>query len=111
MSITTHHSSRVAGHVDPEMAGEECHCVQCQLQPTVRLALQITQTLKWLVRTVSDLETNVVSVERLHEYSQLKPEVRPMHTWSLLPRMPCSILRKDYGLDDSYCSGRFRPLL
>ena len=42
VSITAHCSSRVAGHVDSEMAGEDCQCGQCQLQPTVLLVLQVT---------------------------------------------------------------------
>ena len=39
VSVTTYRSSRVAGHVDPEMAGEDSQCGQCQLQPTVLLVL------------------------------------------------------------------------
>ncbi|XP_055958232.1 ATP-binding cassette sub-family C member 3-like [Patella vulgata] len=41
---------------------------------SVTYALQITSSLKWLVRTLSDLETNIVSVERVKEYSELKSE-------------------------------------
>ncbi|XP_076451201.1 multidrug resistance-associated protein 1-like [Babylonia areolata] len=54
---------------------------------SITYAMEVTQALKWLVRSVSDLETNVVSVERLQEYSDLKPEapalmpVRPRVTW------------------------------
>ncbi|BFZ22961.1 hypothetical protein BsWGS_26000 [Bradybaena similaris] len=40
---------------------------------------QITQALKWLVRTMSDIETNIVSVERVQEYTQLLQEA-PRHT-------------------------------
>ena len=58
MSTTTHRSSRVAGHVDPEMAGEDCQYGQCQLQPTVLLVLQVMQNLKSLVRTVSVVSVN-----------------------------------------------------
>ena len=35
---------------------------------SVSYALQVTQTLNWLVRMSSELETNVVAVERLQEY-------------------------------------------
>uniref|UniRef100_A0A2C9KCN4 ABC transporter domain-containing protein n=1 Tax=Biomphalaria glabrata TaxID=6526 RepID=A0A2C9KCN4_BIOGL len=42
------------------------------------LAIQITQALKWLVRSMSDLETNVVSVERVKEYSHVVQEVGPL---------------------------------
>lgn len=43
-------------------------------------AMQVTQTLNWLVRTSSELETNIVAVERVHEYMTVKNEVRnPKH--------------------------------
>ncbi|XP_048238817.1 multidrug resistance-associated protein 1-like [Haliotis rufescens] len=55
---------------------------------SITYALQITQSLKWLVRTLSDLETNIVSVERVKEYSDLDTEAdwvnsdyRPGHDW------------------------------
>ena len=41
---------------------------------SVSFALQVTQTLNWLVRMASDVETNIVAVERLEEYSQLAVE-------------------------------------
>ena len=51
-------------------------------------ALSVTQSLNWIVRMTSDLETNVVSVERVKEYSetpQEAPEIipghRPPHDW------------------------------
>ncbi|CCK71890.1 ATP-binding cassette glutathione S-conjugate transporter YCF1 KNAG_0I00990 [Huiozyma naganishii CBS 8797] len=37
-------------------------------------ALQITQTLNWIVRMTVEVETNIVSVERIKEYSELKSE-------------------------------------
>lgn len=37
-------------------------------------ALQITQTLNWLVRMTSDVETNIVAVERIKEYAETKQE-------------------------------------
>lgn len=37
---------------------------------------QVTQTLNWLVRMNSELETNIVAVERVSEYSELENEVR-----------------------------------
>lgn len=36
--------------------------------------LQVTQILNWLVRMTSELETNIVAVERVNEYTQLKNE-------------------------------------
>ena len=38
-------------------------------------AFQITQTLNWLVRQSSELETNIVAVERVEEYSLVEQEV------------------------------------
>uniref|UniRef100_A0A8C0B0Z5 Uncharacterized protein n=1 Tax=Buteo japonicus TaxID=224669 RepID=A0A8C0B0Z5_9AVES len=43
---------------------------------SVSSALNVTQTLNWLVRTSSELETNIVAVERVHEYTKVKKEVR-----------------------------------
>ncbi|KAG0225249.1 ATP-binding cassette transporter 1 [Mortierella sp. GBAus27b] len=37
-------------------------------------ALSITQTLNWMVRQYTEIESNIVSVERLQEYVELKPE-------------------------------------
>ena len=37
---------------------------------------QVTQALNWMVRMTSDLETNVVSVERVIEYSETTQEVK-----------------------------------
>ncbi len=41
---------------------------------SVSYALSITQTLCWLVRMASELETDIVSVERLKEYSETPTE-------------------------------------
>ncbi|XP_038108731.1 multidrug resistance-associated protein 1 [Culex quinquefasciatus] len=41
---------------------------------SILYALQITQTLNWLVRVTSELETNIVAVERIKEYGETKPE-------------------------------------
>lgn len=41
-------------------------------------ALQITQTLNWIVRMTVEVETNIVSVERIMEYSELKSEAAPI---------------------------------
>ena len=38
---------------------------------------QVTNRLAMFVRNTADLETNYVSVERIHEYSQTKSEVNP----------------------------------
>ncbi|XP_043841698.1 ATP-binding cassette sub-family C member 2 [Dromiciops gliroides] len=50
-------------------------------------ALNITQTLNWLVRMTSELETNIVAVERINEYIRVKNEAqwitekRPPDDW------------------------------
>lgn len=49
-------------------ANGETHC-------SLLLGLQVTQTLNWLVRMTSELETNIVAVERVSEYSELENEV------------------------------------
>ncbi|NXO98385.1 MRP2 protein, partial [Certhia brachydactyla] len=41
---------------------------------SISSALNVTQTLNWLVRTSSELETNIVAVERVHEYMKVKNE-------------------------------------
>ncbi|SCU90191.1 LADA_0F02432g1_1 [Lachancea dasiensis] len=51
-------------------------------------ALQITQSLNWIVRMTVEVETNIVSVERIKEYASLTPEApaviedsRPAEEW------------------------------
>ncbi|KAI1318942.1 hypothetical protein EDD11_005376 [Mortierella claussenii] len=51
-------------------------------------AMSITQTLNWMVRQYTEIESNIVSVERLKEYVELKPEApeiiedhRPPQDW------------------------------
>ncbi|XP_055860701.1 multidrug resistance-associated protein 1-like isoform X2 [Biomphalaria glabrata] len=55
---------------------------------TVSYALQVSGSLPWMVRQVADFETNVVSVERIKEYSEIEqeadwivPNKRPHPTW------------------------------
>lgn len=36
--------------------------------------MQVTQTLNWLVRMTSDVETNIVAVERIEEYGKIAQE-------------------------------------
>ncbi|XP_068632708.1 multidrug resistance-associated protein 1 isoform X2 [Battus philenor] len=46
---------------------------------SVSYALQITQTLNWLVRMTSEVETNIVAVERIKEYAETQQEA----AWTL----------------------------
>lgn len=54
---------------------------------TISYSMNITQTLSWFVRMTSDLETNIVSVERIVEYMKNKQEdlwikqIRPPSNW------------------------------
>ncbi|KAK6487243.1 canalicular multispecific organic anion transporter 1 [Huso huso] len=41
---------------------------------SISYALNVTQTLNWLVRMTSELETNIVAVERVCEYTELENE-------------------------------------
>lgn len=54
-------------------------------------SLQITAYLNWLVRMSSDLETNIVAVERVKEYAEMEKEVHGVvqHTWG----SQCPVLR------------------
>ncbi|XP_026210427.1 canalicular multispecific organic anion transporter 1 [Anabas testudineus] len=54
---------------------------------SISYALNVTQTLNWLVRMTSELETNIVAVERVSEYAELENEAkwvtdtRPSEKW------------------------------
>uniref|UniRef100_A0A8B9TQ59 Canalicular multispecific organic anion transporter 1 n=1 Tax=Anas platyrhynchos TaxID=8839 RepID=A0A8B9TQ59_ANAPL len=50
---------------------------------SISSALNVTQTLNWLVRMSSELETNIVAVERVHEYTKAAwvTEKRPPQGW------------------------------
>jgi ABC-type multidrug transport system fused ATPase/permease subunit len=50
----------------------------------ITYALQITNSLNLLVRTSSELETNIVSVERINEYAELNPEA----PWEIPAKKP-----------------------
>ncbi|KAK7499875.1 hypothetical protein BaRGS_00008966 [Batillaria attramentaria] len=72
---------------------------------SVSYAMQISSCLTWMVRQMSDLETNIVSVERVKEYSELEPEApwinphrRPIPSWPTHGRVMFS----------NYCT-RYRP--
>lgn len=53
---------------------------------SVSYALSVTQTLNWLVRMTSDVETNIVAVERIKEYSETPQEAE----WEIPERKPNS---------------------
>ncbi|XP_071095143.1 multidrug resistance-associated protein 1-like [Haliotis cracherodii] len=45
---------------------------------SVSYALQVATSVSWMVRQLSDLETNIVSVERVKEYAELETEAPPI---------------------------------
>uniref|UniRef100_A0A665VH35 ATP-binding cassette, sub-family C (CFTR/MRP), member 2 n=1 Tax=Echeneis naucrates TaxID=173247 RepID=A0A665VH35_ECHNA len=51
---------------------------------SISYALNVTQTLNWLVRMTSELETNIVAVERVSEYTKLENEAK----WITDTRLP-----------------------
>lgn len=74
----------------------------------ISYALSVTQSLNWSVRMASDLEANMVAVERIDDYCNVKPEaerVLPMDTR----------LEKDWpprgGIEFSEVMLRYRPEL
>ena len=42
-------------------------------------AFQVTEALKTMVRMTSDMETYILAVERINEYTELEEEVRPSY--------------------------------
>ncbi|XP_065155853.1 multidrug resistance-associated protein 1 isoform X1 [Atheta coriaria] len=68
---------------------------------SISYALQITQTLNWLVRMTSDVETNIVAVERIKEYGETKQEA----PWTIANKAPPpswpdsgAVVFKDYAV-------------
>nr|QCO93576.1 ATP-binding cassette subfamily C member 5 [Chilo suppressalis] len=53
---------------------------------SVSYALQITQTLNWLVRMTSEVETNIVAVERIKEYAETQQKLI-MYSKSIVHRI------------------------
>ncbi|PAV79138.1 hypothetical protein WR25_03212 [Diploscapter pachys] len=73
---------------------------------SVSYALNITQTLNWAVRMTSELETNIVAVERIKEYAELPIEGQKSHrvppeSWPSQGdiKINCASLRYRDGLD------------
>ncbi|CAF0741409.1 unnamed protein product [Adineta ricciae] len=50
----------------------------------ITYAMQINQALNLLIRNTSEIEANIVSVERIHEYAELTPEA----PWEIPERKP-----------------------
>ncbi|XP_076074808.1 multidrug resistance-associated protein 1-like [Mytilus galloprovincialis] len=67
----------------------------------ITYALEITGCLQWVVRVISDLENNTVSIEKIQEYTETPteaaweiPEKQPSSSW---PEIGC-IEFQDYGV-------------
>ncbi|CAJ0955316.1 unnamed protein product, partial [Mesorhabditis belari] len=67
---------------------------------SVSYALNITQTLNWAVRMTSELETNIVAVERIKEYSETPTEGQNSTQKPKDPNWPSEgkVVFKDYAL-------------
>ncbi|XP_054168602.1 multidrug resistance-associated protein 1-like [Oppia nitens] len=70
----------------------------------VSYALNTTQNLNWLVRCFSDLETNIVGVERILEYTDLKTEAE----WYIEDTAPQSGWPIDGNIDFDNYSTKYR---
>ena len=60
-------------HIDPGIVGL-----------SISYAMNVSQTLNWLVRMTADFETNIVSVERIKEYCEVPHE----EAWTLAETKP-----------------------
>ncbi|KAG5890605.1 hypothetical protein JTB14_005118 [Gonioctena quinquepunctata] len=72
---------------------------------SITYALQITQTLNWLVRMTSDVETNIVAVERIKEYGEAPQEA----AWEIPNKSPGNSWPEDGSVEFKDYSVRYRP--
>ena len=73
----------------------------------ISYSLDTTQSLNWVVRMVTDMETQIVSVERIQEYAEL-PSEAPSHIEETAPQASWPS-RGDIVIEDM--SMRYRPEL
>ncbi|NXS61307.1 MRP1 protein, partial [Brachypteracias leptosomus] len=59
---------------------------------SVSYSLQITAYLNWLVRMSSELETNIVAVERVKEYAEMEKEVHCVVCYTCRSQVSCSYI-------------------
>ncbi|XP_060530036.1 multidrug resistance-associated protein 1-like isoform X5 [Cylas formicarius] len=74
---------------------------------SITYCLQITQTLNWLVRMTSDVETNIVAVERIKEYAEVGQEA----PWELPNKNPSITWPETGSVEFKDFSVRYRPEL
>ncbi|XP_044734303.1 multidrug resistance-associated protein 1 isoform X4 [Chrysoperla carnea] len=72
---------------------------------SISYALQITQTLNWLVRMTSDVETNIVAVERIKEYGETQQEA----AWEIAETNPPASWPQKGEVEFKDYSVRYRP--
>nr|CAH7713752.1 unnamed protein product [Callosobruchus chinensis] len=72
---------------------------------SVSYALQITQTLNWLVRMTSDAETSIVAMERIKEYVEIEQEAQ----WEIASKNPPADWPQNGVVDFKKYSVRYRP--
>ena len=70
-------------------------------------ALQITQSLNWIVRQTVEVETNIVSVERALEYARLSPEAPEI----ISDKRPASVWPQSGAVSFSHYSTKYRANL
>ncbi|XP_060795614.1 ATP-binding cassette sub-family C member 3 isoform X2 [Neoarius graeffei] len=71
---------------------------------SVTYALQVTMSLNWMVRMTSDLESNIVAVERVKEYSETPPEA----PWEVEDKKPSSDWPPEGNVEFTNYSVRYR---
>ncbi|XP_031462657.1 multidrug resistance-associated protein 1 isoform X1 [Phasianus colchicus] len=71
---------------------------------SVSYSLQITAYLNWLVRMTSDLETNIVAVERVKEYAEMEKEAE----WSIEEAAPANTWPEEGKIEFRGFSLRYR---
>ena len=79
----------------------------------ITYALSVTQILNWLVRMTADVETNIVAVERIKEYSEMGNEANWTSSNSPPTDWPSSgsVTFSDYGkVHFEYCQQKFKDL-
>ncbi|CAF1117338.1 unnamed protein product [Didymodactylos carnosus] len=71
---------------------------------TITYAMQTAQSLNFIVRVTSEIETNIVSVERINEYSQLETEA----PWEIQDSKPPSNWPSNGEIQFVHLSTRYR---
>ncbi|XP_054913516.1 ATP-binding cassette sub-family C member 3 isoform X4 [Poeciliopsis prolifica] len=71
---------------------------------SVSYALQVTMSLNWMVRMTSDLENNIVAVERVKEYSETKTEA----PWEVEDKKPPTEWPTEGNVEFNEYSVRYR---